>query len=115
MEQERILQKKADKEREEYLKEKLFYNSGLEDLLITAELGHLAKDQKKHKDEIRGIINGIAKWVEIEIDQACKEQRERIIEEIEKSLKDTDDSYSYGEGTKEGLMHSINIINKLKQ
>jgi hypothetical protein len=76
------------------IREELFYESGLEDLLVTAELGHLAKDPKKHKEEIRGLIKGIEEWVISKLDQAyqlgAKDKVEEVGELIENSKDGSD-------------------------
>lgn len=65
--------------------EERLYFEVMEDYIITAELGHIAKDQAKHKEEMREHYAKLLDW-----HHACiKEVLEKVIER-EKSTKITE-------------------------
>lgn len=92
------------KESVEELKQNLWIDV-MEDYIITAELGHLAKDEKAHKEEMRGHLQNLAEYISTLIEQTKKEMSDKIIEQAE---KETD--YK----TKGGLYLAYDIINSLK-
>ena len=63
----------------EDLKERLWCEV-MEDYLVTAELGHLAKDEKKHKQEMRDLLDKLVSVVQ----NLLAEQKAEIIEIIER-------------------------------
>ena len=65
----------------------------MEDYVITAELGHIAKDQKKHKEEMRAHFANLKSFIHTEIANARREEREMIRNKI-KNLIIADDTWA---------------------
>ena len=63
----------------EDLKERLWCEV-MEDYLVTAELGHLAKDEKRHKQEMRDLLDKLVSTVQ----NLLAEQKAEIIERVGK-------------------------------
>lgn len=56
----------------------------MEDYVITAELGHLAKDQKKHKDEMRENFARLIKFFSKVVSSEKEKLIKTILGEVEK-------------------------------
>lgn len=54
----------------------------MESYIMTAELGHLAKDQVKHKQELHAYYAELVDFVHQELQKARAEIRTRVIEEL---------------------------------
>lgn len=84
----------------------------MEDYVITAELGHLAKDQTKHKEEMRGHFKKLQNWHTSSISSIIK----LLIQEEEKEKR-----YELGSGArispneKEWNEAKQDSINRLKE
>jgi len=50
----------------------------MEDYVITAELGHLAKDEKLHKQEMRQHFDRLVEWITSKHTNYLSELREKI-------------------------------------
>ena len=62
--------------------EESLYIEVMEDYVITAELGHLAKDQKKHKEKMRAHFANLKSFIRTEIANARGDERARVRERI---------------------------------
>jgi len=56
--------------------------SVMEDYIVTAELGHLAKDEAKHKEEMRYHYEKLKTFIQSKIDQAHKEGYKQALIDI---------------------------------
>ena len=66
--------------------EESLYIEVMEDYVVTAELGHLAKDQKKHKEEMRAHFANLKSFIRTHIENARRETLNKAIKSIS-SLK----------------------------
>lgn len=83
----------------------------MEDYVITAELGHLALDQKKHKEELRFHFNKLLSFIQSEIDLALAERDKEIVEIIDGySISDWSDEQAFYDA----LGEIKNLITKKK-
>jgi len=103
----------------------------LEELIMTSELGHLAKDQKKHKDEVRYHVNRLMDFVvallaeredisEI-VDSVLAREHEAWVDDLQKVLRvDGRDiirrNWFENETFRDGYIRAISdILSTLKQ
>lgn len=59
----------------------------MESYIMTAELGHLAKDQVKHKQELHAYYTDLVDFIHQQLQKAREEERERAVEIIKEELR----------------------------